>query len=107
MSVVCSCAEFDATSIWDEINGHEDRIARLEQLCAKLNCDIAAQKSIIMALQSNDYVVNIAPIMEAIKRLAIPLLSLRVVLSQSTMAKMARTEQMALMEKTDRMELMV
>ena len=64
MSVVCSCAEFDATSIWDEINDHEDRIADLEQVCERLNGDIAAQKGIVAALQTNDYVTGVSDILE-------------------------------------------
>lgn len=64
MLVVSSCAEFDASSIWDEINDHEDRIAVLEQICERLNSDIAAQKGIVDALQANDYVTGVADIIE-------------------------------------------
>lgn len=59
-----SCTRFDDTAIWDELNGHESRISRLEQLCKRLNDDIAAQQGILSALQSQDYVTGVNDIIE-------------------------------------------
>ena len=59
-----SCAGFDDTAIWDELNEHESRIKKLEQLCRRLNEDISAQQSILSALQEYDYVTGINDIIE-------------------------------------------
>lgn len=66
---VVACSKFDDSAIWDELNKHEDRIVKLETLCNQMNTNIASLQTIIIALQSNDYVVNIAPIMEGSKEI--------------------------------------
>lgn len=63
------CSKFDDSEIWEKINNHEDRITRLETLCNQMNTNIISLQTIIIALQSNDYVVNIAPIMEGNKEI--------------------------------------
>lgn len=63
------CSKFDDSEIWEKINNHEDRITRLETLCNQMNTNITSLQTIIIALQSNDYVVNIAPIMEGNKEI--------------------------------------
>ena len=60
---LCSCA-YDDAAIWDELNKHENRIGKLEQICSKLNEDIAAQQSIVAALQGYDYVTGVSDIIE-------------------------------------------
>ena len=62
--VVASCS-YDDTAIWDKVNGLEDRVAKLEELCKKANSDIEALQTIVEALQQNDYVVSVAPVIEA------------------------------------------
>ena len=59
-----TCNQFDDSAIWDELRAHEERIARLETLCNQMNTNISALQAIIDALQENDYVTNVAPIME-------------------------------------------
>lgn len=67
--VVVACSKFDDSAIWEELNKHEDRIVKLETLCNQMNTNIASLQTIIIALQSNDYVVNIAPIKEGNKEI--------------------------------------
>ena len=67
--VVVACSKFDDSAIWEELNKHEDRIVKLETLCNQMNTNITSLQTIIIALQSNDYVVNIAPIMEGNKEI--------------------------------------
>lgn len=67
--VVVSCSKFDDSAIWDELNKHEDRIVKLETLCNQMNTNITSLQTIIIALQGNDYVVNIAPIKEGDKEI--------------------------------------
>ena len=64
-----ACSKFDDSAIWEELNKHEDRIVKLETLCNQMNTNITSLQTIIIALQSNDYVVNIAPIMEGNKEI--------------------------------------
>lgn len=66
---VVACSKFDDSAIWEELDKHEDRIVKLETLCNQMNTNITSLQTIIIALQSNDYVVNIAPIMEGNKEI--------------------------------------
>ena len=61
--VVTSCS-YDDAAIWDKVDNLEDRIAKLEELCKKANSDIAALQTIVEALQKNDYVTSVAPVVE-------------------------------------------
>lgn len=61
--VVASCS-YDDTAVWNKVNSLEDRVAKLEELCKKANSDIEALQTIVEALQQNDYVVSVAPIIE-------------------------------------------
>ena len=58
-----SC-EFDDSEIWDKLDEHEERIQSLEVLCRQMNTNIESLQSILAALQQNDYVTGVAPIME-------------------------------------------
>lgn len=59
-----SCSKYDDSAIWEELAKHEERILRLETLCNQMNTNITSLQTIIIALQNNDYVTNIAPIKE-------------------------------------------
>ena len=59
-----ACSKFDDSEIWSELKEHEDRIVKLETLCNQMNTNITSLQTIIIALQNNDYVTNIAPIKE-------------------------------------------
>lgn len=56
--------EYDDSALWDEIRDHESRIVKLETLCNQMNTNITSLQTIVSALQKNDYVTGIAPIME-------------------------------------------
>ena len=58
---VSSCA-YDDTEVWDTLNDHEDRISKLEELCAKMNTNISSLQTIVNALQNNDYVTSVTPV---------------------------------------------
>lgn len=64
MLALCSCSRYDDTAIWDELREHEQRIGKLEQLCRRLNEDIAAQQGVVAALQGYDYVTGVSDIIE-------------------------------------------
>lgn len=60
---LASC-EFDDSEIWDKLYDHENRIQTLEMTCRQMNTNIESLQIIISALQQNDYVTGVAPIME-------------------------------------------
>ena len=57
-----SCSKFDDSAIWDKLNDHETRLAYLEEVCKKMNTDIVNLQTIITALETNDYIVNVSPL---------------------------------------------
>ena len=63
LMVVVSCS-YDDSALWDEIFDHEERITKLEDLCNKMNTNITSLKTIVDALQKNDYVTSVSPISE-------------------------------------------
>lgn len=66
---ILSCGEFDDSEIWTELKNHKDRIEKLETLCNQVNTNIESLQTTIISLQNNDYVTNIAPIMEGSKQI--------------------------------------
>lgn len=63
--LVAGCtSEYDDTAIWDEFDSVYERIDDIERLCTNLNNDIEALQTIITAIQNNDYVTSVVPIMQ-------------------------------------------
>ena len=61
--IIAGCSEsFDDSKIWDKLNDHESRIAKLEELCKQMNTNISSLQAIVKALQNNDYVTGVTPI---------------------------------------------
>lgn len=61
--IITGCSEsFDDSKIWDKLDDHESRIAKLEELCKQMNTNISSLQAIVKALQNNDYVTGITPI---------------------------------------------
>ena len=62
---VFSCSEmYDDSALTSRVDGLEDRITALEQLCRNMNSDIAALQTVVTALQSNDYVTGISKVLQ-------------------------------------------
>ena len=59
---VFSC--YDDSALQETLREHDERISTLETLCAQLNTNQTSLQTIIDALDSNDYVTGVAPIME-------------------------------------------
>ena len=63
--IIAGCSEsFDDSAIWDKLDDHENRIAKLEELCQQMNTNISSLQTIVNALQNNDYVTGVTPIVE-------------------------------------------
>lgn len=56
--------EYDDTPIWEQLNDHKTRIENLESICNQMNTNISSMQAILEALQMNDYISSITPIME-------------------------------------------
>ncbi len=62
-SFVTGCSEsFDDSKIWEILDDHENRLVKLEELCKQMNTNIAALQAIVEALEHNDYITNVTPI---------------------------------------------
>lgn len=62
--ITISSCTYDDSVIWQKITEYETRIAKLEELCSHINTNITSLQSVIKALQSNDYITNVSPIIE-------------------------------------------
>ena len=58
-----SCSkEYDDSFLTNRVDNLENRVHKLEELCSQLNTNISSLQVIVKALQSNDYITNVAPI---------------------------------------------
>ena len=55
---------YDDSALWESVNDHESRISKLEKLCNEMNANISSLKTIVEALQTNDYVTSVTPVTE-------------------------------------------
>lgn len=56
-----SC-RYDDSEIWNKVNENEARIVALEEQCRGFNQDLQTLRTIVNALQDNDYVTNVAEV---------------------------------------------
>lgn len=62
---VAGCSdEYDDSALVNRVDGLEDRVARLEQMCNQMNTNITSLQSIVAALQNNDYITGVTAITE-------------------------------------------
>ena len=61
---VAGCQRFDYESILEQLRDHESRIEQLETECKRLNSNIEAMQSLLLAIQNNDYVTEVTKLME-------------------------------------------
>lgn len=60
MPLLASCHK----DIWDKLNDHEARIAKLEALCNQYNTTINSLQVLISSLQSNNWIKDVIPVSE-------------------------------------------
>lgn len=63
-AIVLSSCEYDDGKIWDSVHGLEDRVVKLEELCKQMNTNISSLQTIVTALQNNDYVTGVTPVLQ-------------------------------------------
>ena len=59
-----SCTEYDEVAMWNKNEDMGSRLAALEELCSQLNTNIVSLHQIVEALQGNDYVTGVVPVVE-------------------------------------------
>ena len=63
-STVSCSGEYDDTAIRNDISDLTSRVQNLEKLCKDMNTNISSLQTLVDALQQNDYITEITPIME-------------------------------------------
>ena len=61
---VTSGCKYDDTDIWNSVNGLEQRVATLEELCKQMNTNITSLQTIVNAINNNDYITKVTPLYE-------------------------------------------
>lgn len=64
MAIILSSCKYNDDDIWNSVHNLEDRVAKLEELCQQMNTNVSSLQTIVTALQSNDYITGITPIVE-------------------------------------------
>lgn len=59
-----SCTEYDEVAMWNKNEDMGSRLAALKELCSQLNTNIVSLQQIVEALQGNDYVTGVVPVVE-------------------------------------------
>lgn len=54
--------DYDDTTLRGRVDDLEDRVEQLETLCRQLNSDISSLHTLVTALQQNDYVTGVVPV---------------------------------------------
>lgn len=62
--IVLSSCKYNDDDIWDSVHGLEGRVAKLEELCKQMNTNISSLQTIVTALQKNDYVTGVTPVLQ-------------------------------------------
>ncbi len=63
MSLVVAC--YDDSALTGRVDNLENRVGLLEEQCRKMNTNISSLQTIVTALQNNDFVTDVASVMEA------------------------------------------
>lgn len=56
--------EYDDSALTGRVNDLEGRVAQLEQLCKQMNTNISSLRTLVEAVQQNDYVKSVIPVTE-------------------------------------------
>lgn len=59
-----SCSQYDDTLLQNRVGILEADVKNLKELCSQMNTNISAMQSIVNAIQNNDYVTGVAPVMK-------------------------------------------
>lgn len=54
--------DYDDSSLTGRVDDLENRVAKLEELCKRMNTNISSLQTIVSVLQNKDYITNVTPI---------------------------------------------
>ena len=58
---LANCSDsYDDSKLWDSVNGLENRVTKLEELCKQMNTNISSLQEIVTALQKNESIKSVA-----------------------------------------------
>ena len=85
MLLASGCSdEYDDSALTGRVDNLENRVHILEELCKQMNTNVSSLQTLVTALQDNDYVKSVTPVMQDGQEKASRLLSI--------MGKMAKRE---------------
>lgn len=59
--LLASCSkDYDDSALWDSVNGLENRVAKLEELCKQMNTNISSLQEIVKALKERESITNVS-----------------------------------------------
>ena len=56
--------KYDDSALRNDLSDLGNRVAKLEELCKQMNTNISSLQTIVTALQNNDYVTGVTPVMQ-------------------------------------------
>lgn len=56
------CAKLD--NLEEKVNNLENRVTTIEELCSRMNADITSLQAIVSALQNNNFITDVSPMVE-------------------------------------------
>lgn len=59
-----SCSDYDDVALWNKSMDVDARLSALEELCNQMNTNISSLQTIVNALQDNDYVKSVTPVIQ-------------------------------------------
>ncbi len=62
--VSSSCEKYDDSALVDRLVSLEQRVFKLEEFCKELNTNVSSLRSLVTALQNNDYVTGVNPVIQ-------------------------------------------
>ena len=65
IALLAGCSDdYDDSALTGRVDDLENRIEKLEEFCKQMNTNISSLQTIVTALQNNDYVTSVTPIMQ-------------------------------------------
>ncbi|WP_418409117.1 leucine-rich repeat protein [Alistipes ihumii] len=61
---VSGCSKYDDSALTGRVDDLENRVDQLEQLCKQMNTNISSLRTLVEAVQQNDYVTSVTPVSE-------------------------------------------
>lgn len=62
--LLSSCSDYDDVALWNKSLDVDARLSALDELCNQMNTNISSLQTIVNALQDNDYVKSVTPVMQ-------------------------------------------